>query len=52
MTWKTTPEQNAIVEWRGNQLVVNAFAGTGKTATLVQFARKRQRSTVLTLIYW
>lgn len=30
MTWKTTPEQNAIIVWRGSQLVVNAFVGTGK----------------------
>lgn len=26
MSWKTTPEQNAIITWQGNQLVVNAFA--------------------------
>ncbi|HDX9112748.1 TPA: ATP-dependent helicase [Klebsiella michiganensis] len=51
MSWKTTPEQNAIIEWQGNQLVVNAFAGTGKTTTLVQFAQANQDSKMLYLAY-
>ncbi|HGT2863083.1 TPA: UvrD-helicase domain-containing protein [Klebsiella pneumoniae] len=51
MTWKTTPEQSAIIEWRGNQLVVNAFAGTGKTTTLVQFAQANPDSKMLYLAY-
>lgn len=33
-----TPEQQAVTDWQGRRLVVNAFAGTGKTATLVKFA--------------
>ncbi|MGX9835939.1 UvrD-helicase domain-containing protein [Enterobacter dykesii] len=51
MSWKTTPEQNAIIEWQGNQLVVNAFAGTGKTTTLVQFAQANPDSKMLYLAY-
>ena len=51
MTWKNTPEQNAIIEWRGNQLVVNAFAGTGKTSTLVRFALANPESRMLYLAY-
>lgn len=35
----------------GNQLVVNAFAGTGKTATLVQFAQTNPDSKMLYLAY-
>ncbi|MFZ5064386.1 UvrD-helicase domain-containing protein [Klebsiella michiganensis] len=50
MTWKTTPEQNAIIEWKGNQLVVNAFAGTCKT-TLMQFAQAYPDSKMLYLAY-
>ncbi|EAS0545233.1 DNA helicase [Salmonella enterica] len=51
MTWKTTPEQNAIIVWRGKQLVINAFAGTGKTTTLVQFAQANPESKMLYLAY-
>lgn len=51
MSWKTTPEQNAIIEWQGNQLVVNGFAGTGKTTTLVQFAQANPDSKMLYLAY-
>lgn len=51
MSWKTTPEQNAIIEWQGNQLEVNAFAGTGKTTTLVQFAQANPDSKMLYLAY-
>lgn len=51
MNLKTTPEQNAIIEWWGNQLVVNAFAGTGKTTTLVQFAKANPDSKMLYLAY-
>lgn len=51
MTWKTTSEQSAIIKWQGNQLVVNAFAGTGKTSTLVQFALAHPNSRMLYLAY-
>jgi F-box protein 18 (helicase) len=36
-----TPEQEAIIESEANTLVVNAFAGTGKTTTLIDYARAR-----------
>lgn len=51
MTWKTTAEQNAIIEWKGNHLVVNAFAGTGKTSTLVSYAEANPESKMLYLAY-
>lgn len=51
MAWKTTSEQNAIIEWQGDQLVVNVFAGTGKTTTLVQFAQANPDSKMLYLAY-
>lgn len=38
---KITDEQQAIVESPERNLVVNAFAGTGKTTTLVAFAKRR-----------
>ncbi|SFU78904.1 UvrD/REP helicase N-terminal domain-containing protein [Xenorhabdus koppenhoeferi] len=33
-----TGEQQAVIKWNGSKLVVNAFAGTGKTSTLVNYA--------------
>lgn len=51
VTWKTTAEQNAIIEWKGNHLVVNAFAGTGKTSTLVNYAEANPESKMLYLAY-
>lgn len=33
-----TAEQQAVINWQGQRLVVRAFAGTGKTATLVAYA--------------
>ncbi len=51
MAWKTTAEQNAIIEWKGSHLVVNAFAGTGKTATLVNYAEANSESKMLYLAY-
>ncbi len=36
-----TDEQQAIVESPARNLVVNAFAGTGKTTTLVAYAKRR-----------
>lgn len=40
-TLKITDEQQAIVESTAPNLVVNAFAGTGKTTTLVAYAQRR-----------
>lgn len=51
MTWKTTAEQNAIIEWKGSHLVVNAFAGIGKTSTLVNYAEANPESKMLYLAY-
>ena len=51
MTWNTTAEQNAIIEWKGSHLVVNAFAGTGKTSTLVNYAEANPESKMLYLAY-
>ncbi|EHM4620411.1 ATP-dependent helicase [Salmonella enterica] len=36
---KPTEEQQAVIDWQGKQLIVNAFAGTGKTSTLVEYAK-------------
>ncbi|MHW63188.1 DNA helicase, partial [Escherichia coli] len=44
-------EQSAIIHWQGEKLVVNAFAGTGKTSTLVQFAAACPESRMLYLAY-
>ena len=38
MKFSLTMEQQAIVGWSGERLVVNAFAGSGKTSTLVCYA--------------
>lgn len=51
MSWNTTPEQDAIIHWKGSHLVVNAFAGTGKTSTLVRFAQANPDSRMLYLAY-
>ncbi|HIE1973481.1 TPA: UvrD-helicase domain-containing protein [Escherichia coli] len=51
MSFNPTDEQRAIIQWQGLQLVVNAFAGTGKTSTLVQFARACPDSRMLYLAY-
>ena len=36
-----TTEQQAVINWQGQRLMVCAFSGTGKTATLVTYARAR-----------
>ncbi|MFD1803607.1 UvrD-helicase domain-containing protein [Mixta tenebrionis] len=51
MSWSTTREQDAIIHWKGSRLVVNAFAGTGKTSTLVRFALTNPDSRMLYLAY-
>lgn len=42
-----TPEQQAVIDWQGKQLVVNAFAGTGKTSTLVKYAQAHPELSML-----
>ncbi|WP_440867853.1 hypothetical protein [Symbiopectobacterium purcellii] len=37
-----TQKQQAVIDWQGQQLVVNAFAGTGKNSILVRYAEKHR----------
>ncbi len=47
-----TLEQQAVVDCQFNDiLIVNAYAGTGKTSTLVQFCEARKNSSILYLSY-
>lgn len=48
---KYTEEQRAVIESKADSLVVNAFAGTGKTTMLVGFAEARPRSRILYLAF-
>lgn len=51
MSYSDTPEQAAIIGWSGHRLVVRAFAGTGKTSTLVRFAQANPGRRMLYLAY-
>jgi superfamily I DNA and RNA helicase len=46
-----TPEQEAVVRSEGRIIAVSAFAGTGKTTTLVHFARARPQERILYLAF-
>ncbi|EGT3611041.1 ATP-dependent helicase [Morganella morganii] len=46
-----TQEQQAVIDWQGQHLVVNAFAGTGKTATLVRYAEANADKKMLYLAF-
>ncbi|MFA7802130.1 conjugal transfer nickase/helicase domain-containing protein [Escherichia coli] len=46
-----TFENRPDIHWQGQKLVVNAFAGTGKTSTLVQYALVNPDSRMLYLAY-
>lgn len=46
-----TPEQALITNFNGTQLVVIAFAGTGKTTTLIKYALKNQKRRMLYIAY-
>ncbi|PXX95931.1 UvrD-helicase domain-containing protein [Halomonas sp. LBP4] len=48
---KLTSEQSQIVGFKGMQLVVKAYAGTGKTFTLVQFTLANRDKRFLYLAY-
>jgi superfamily I DNA/RNA helicase len=49
---KPTLEQEAIVDANFKDiLLVNAYAGTGKTSTLIQFAQARPKEKILVLTY-
>lgn len=51
MAFKTTPEQDTIINYVGRCLVVKAFAGAGKTSTLVNYAKKNAREQLLYIAY-
>lgn len=46
-----TPEQSLITNFSGAQLVVIAFAGTGKTTTLIKYALKNIERRMLYIAY-
>lgn len=46
-----THEQRAVVDSRAALLAVDAFAGSGKTSTLVEYARARPRARILYLAF-
>ena len=46
-----TPEQAAITRFKGRKLVVKAFAGTGKTTTLVKYSLANPEDRMLYLAY-
>ena len=46
-----TDEQLPIVHYKGKKLVVKAYAGTGKTSTLVQYAIANPNSRILYLAF-
>ncbi|KGM26693.1 DNA helicase [Photorhabdus luminescens] len=46
-----TPEQSLITQYKGPRLVVKAYAGTGKTTTLVKYAHNNPDSRILYLAY-
>jgi len=46
-----TQEQAQIIAWKGDRLVVTAFAGTGKTSTLEAYAQANPDEKMLYLAY-
>tara|TARA_Y100000310_G_C20703983_1_gene832961 strand:+ start:5077 stop:6579 length:1503 start_codon:yes stop_codon:yes gene_type:complete len=46
-----TPEQSRITQYKGSRLVVKAYAGTGKTSTLVKYALMNPRDRILYLAF-
>lgn len=51
MSYPDTPEQAAIIAWKGKRLVVSACAGSGKTTTLRRFAEENQTGRMLYVAY-
>lgn len=51
MAYSDTSEQSAVINWKGRHLVVRAFAGTGKTSTLVRYALANPDRRMLYLAY-
>ncbi|MFC6674024.1 UvrD-helicase domain-containing protein [Marinobacterium aestuariivivens] len=46
-----TPEQALITDYQGARLVVKAYAGSGKTSTLVKYALRNPQERILYLAY-
>ncbi|HAU6732969.1 TPA: ATP-dependent helicase [Salmonella enterica subsp. enterica serovar Elisabethville] len=51
MSYSDTPEQAAVIAWKGERLVVSAFAGTGKTSTLRRYADENPTERMLYVAY-
>ncbi|HBZ9864419.1 TPA: UvrD-helicase domain-containing protein [Salmonella enterica subsp. houtenae] len=51
MSYSDTPEQAAVIAWKGERLVVSAFAGTGKTSTLRRYAEENPTERMLYVAY-
>lgn len=51
MTKTLTSEQTAVVASKANLLAVDAFAGTGKTSTLVEYATARPSKRILYIAF-
>ncbi|ECZ0740312.1 TPA: ATP-dependent helicase [Salmonella enterica] len=47
MSCPDTPEQAAVIAWKGKRLVVSACAGSGKTTTLKRFAEENPTERML-----
>lgn len=50
-TIKKTTEQEQVIADNSQTLVVNAFAGTGKTTTLIEYAKARPQESILYLAF-
>ncbi|HHX1453282.1 TPA: hypothetical protein ACU6JD_005195 [Salmonella enterica] len=51
MSYSDTPEQAAVIAWKGERLVVSALAGTGKTSTLCRYAEENPTERMLYVAY-
>lgn len=51
MSYPDTPEQAAVIAWKGKRLVVSACAGSGKTTTLRRFAEENPTEQMLYVAY-
>lgn len=51
MSYSDTSEQVAVIAWKGERLVVTAFAGTGKTSTLRRYAEENPTERMLYVAY-
>ncbi|EOF7838673.1 UvrD-helicase domain-containing protein, partial [Salmonella enterica] len=51
MSHSDTPEQAAVIAWKGERLVVCGFAGSGKTTTLRRFAEENPTERMLYIAY-